>query len=557
MTPATTQRLGRMLVRAELIDEEQFARAVEEAGSRSLAATLEELGFATETKVAQTIAEQMGLAYIDVAAYDVDPHAAMLVSAELMRKYTILPIKQEDDELVVAMSDPANIFAIDDLRIVTRLEVRPVVSAESEIVAAIDRFTTNQTNVSDMLGDLEESVTTVERETEQEDESESSAVAKLMNQIITDAIRQGAGDVYIEPHENEMRVRFRIDGVCRVVFTSSKKMYRQLISRLKISSNMDIAERRVPLDGRFGVVLDGKSVDFRVATLPLVYGELAVLRLLRKDSIMLSLADLGFGEHNMHLLLNALQLPYGAIMVTGPTGSGKSTTLYAAINETNDPKTNLITVEDPVEYRLPGLSQVHVNEKAGLTFAAALRSILRQDPDKVMIGEIRDKETGTIAIEAALTGHLVLSTLHTNDAPSAITRLTEMGIEPFLTASAITLVVAQRLARRLCADCKEPYTPDETALERVGFPFEKGNPPRLYRHKGCKKCGGIGYRGRMGVHEVMAMSETLERMTVENLSADEIKRQAVAEGMLTLRDDGYSKVAQGLTSIEEILRVVV
>jgi type IV pilus assembly protein PilB len=332
---------------------------------------------------------------------------------------------------------------------------------------------------------------------------------------------------------------------------------RQLISRLKINSGMDIAERRVPQDGRFGVVLDGKGVDFRVATLPLVHGELAVLRLLRKDSIMMSLKDLGFLEGNMKRLLDALKLPYGAILVTGPTGSGKSTTLYAAINETNDPKANLITVEDPVEYRLAGLSQVHVNEKAGLTFAAALRSILRQDPDKVMIGEIRDKETGTIAIEAALTGHLVLSTLHTNDAPSAITRLTEMGIEPFLTASAVTLVMAQRLARRLCTECREQYTPEEHALDRIGFPYEKGNPPKLYRAKGCKKCNGIGYKGRMGVHEVMTMSETIERMTVENVSADEIGRQAVSEGMLTLRMDGFSKVKMGQTSIEEILRVVV
>jgi type IV pilus assembly protein PilB len=304
-------------------------------------------------------------------------------------------------------------------------------------------------------------------------------------------------------------------------------------------------------------VLDGKAVDFRVAVLPLVYGEMAVLRLLRRDSIMMSLKDLGFLEQNMNRLLDALKLPYGAILVTGPTGSGKSTTLYAAINETNDPKTNLITVEDPVEYRLAGLSQVQVHEKAGLSFAAALRSILRQDPDKVMIGEIRDKETGTIAIEAALTGHLVLSTLHTNDAPSALTRLTEMGIEPFLSASAVTLVMAQRLARRLCPDCKEAYTPEESALTRIGYPFEPGRLPQLYRSRGCKKCNGIGYRGRMGIHEVMTMSENLERLAVESASADEIKRMAVSEGMLTLRDDGFAKVALGQTSIEEVLRVVV
>jgi type IV pilus assembly protein PilB len=407
-----------------------------------------------------------------------------------------------------------------------------------------------------MVGDLEQQVSG-SADDDQDEVGEESVVARLMNQIVTEAIRSGAGDIYIEPGERDVRIRFRVDGVCQVINTLPKKLHRQIISRLKINSGMDIAERRIPQDGRFGVVLDGKAVDFRVAVLPIVAGEMAVLRLLRRDSIMMSLKDLGFLEQNMRYLLEALALPYGAILVTGPTGSGKSTTLYAAINETNDPKANLITVEDPVEYRLAGLSQVQVNEKAGLTFAAALRSILRQDPDKVMIGEIRDKETGTIAIEAALTGHLVLSTLHTNDAPSAITRLTEMGIEPFLSASAITLVMAQRLARRLCPDCKEAYIPEESALTRIGFPFEPGKPPQLYRARGCKKCNDIGYRGRMGVHEVMKMSENLERLTVENASADELNRAAIEEGMLTLRDDGFSKVKLGMTSIEEILRVVV
>lgn len=545
-----------MLVRAGIIDEKQLAEAMGSIEGRSLPAVLAELGYATESRVAHAVAESMGLAFVDLGSYDIDPNASLLVPLDLMRKHMVMPIREENDELIVAMADPANIFAIDDLRIVTRREIRAVVAVESDIFTTIERFSANQANVDDMLGDLEDSIK-VQEGVEDSEAGADSAVAKLMNQIVTDAIRQGAGDIYIEPGEHDMRIRFRIDGVCQEMFSAPKKMQRQLISRLKITSNMDISERRLPLDGRFGVVLDGKSVDFRVATLPLVHGELAVMRLLRKDSIMMSLKDLGFLEQNMKRLLDALALPYGAIMVTGPTGSGKSTTLYAAINETNDPKTNLITVEDPVEYRLPGLSQVHVNEKAGLTFAAALRSILRQDPDKVMIGEIRDKETGTIAIEAALTGHLVLSTLHTNNAPSALTRLTEMGIEPFLSASAITLVVAQRLARRLCPDCKEKYVPEETALTRIRFPFEPGRPPTLFRARGCKKCNGIGYKGRMGIHEVMTMSEKLERLTVESASADEIARQAIEEGMLTLRDDGFAKVLAGTTSIEEILRVVV
>jgi type IV pilus assembly protein PilB len=499
----------------------------------------------------------MGLAFVDISSYDLDPAAAILLSSDLMKKYIVLPVKVQDDELVVAMADPANIFAIDDLRIVTGKEIRPVVAVESDLMQAIDRFSAQQANVGDMVDNLEQAISGGSDSDAGEAEGEESAVARFMNQVITDAIRQGAGDIYIEPSETEVRVRFRIDGVCQEINKLPKRMHRQLISRLKINSGMDIAERRIPQDGRFGVVLDGKAVDFRVAVLPLVEGELAVMRLLRRDSIMMSLKDLGFLEYNMERLLDALKLPYGAILVTGPTGSGKSTTLYAAINETNDPKSNLITVEDPVEYRLAGLSQVQVHEKAGMTFAAALRSILRQDPDKVMIGEIRDKETGTIAIEAALTGHLVLSTLHTNDAPSAITRLTEMGIEPFLSASAVTLVLAQRLCRRLCPDCKEAYVPEAAALDRVGFPYEPGKIPTLYKARGCKKCNGIGYRGRMGVHEVMTMSETLERLTVENASADELMRTAVKEGMLTLRDDGFSKVKLGSTSIEEILRVVV
>ncbi|MDF1542602.1 MAG: ATPase, T2SS/T4P/T4SS family [Anaerosomatales bacterium] len=558
MSAAGSARLGRLLVGAGVITPEQLTEAIEAAGGgKSLTAALDDLGHASETAVARAIAEQLGFDFVDLPGYDIDPNAAVNLSSDLARRHSVLPIKIEDDELLVAMSDPANMIAIDDLRIVTGFEIRPVVVTESDLVQAIDKFAAAHANVDGMVGDLEDSVTVSEETAEEDIEDESAPVAKLMNLIVTEGIRQGAGDIYLEPHEHELRVRFRIDGVCQEVFRSPKKMQRQLISRLKISAGMDIAEKRIPQDGRFGVVLDGHAVDFRVAVLPLVHGEMAVMRLLRKDSIMMSLEDLGFLEQPLQRLLDALSLPYGAILVTGPTGSGKSTTLYAAINRTNDVRTNLITVEDPVEYRLNGLSQVQVHEKAGLSFAAALRSILRQDPDTVMIGEIRDAETGTIAIEAALTGHLVLSTLHTNDAPSAVTRLTEMGIEPFLTASAITCVLAQRLARRLCPDCKEEYVPEEEALARIGFPFEPGNPPRLYRAKGCRKCNDIGYRGRMGIHEVMTMSETMERMTVENASTDELMAQAIEEGMKTLKVDGFEKVRMGLTSIEEIMRVVV
>ena len=559
MSTATSKRLGKVLVDGGLLSHEQLDEALAEMDGQSLTSTLVSMGVASETRIAQVVAERMGLPFVDLGMQEIDPNAATSLSTELARRYTVLPIKIQDDELVVAMADPANIFAVDDLRIVTGREIRPVVAAESDLLAVIEKFAAAQQNIEDMVGDLQADLGTHSRDDDddQQDSNEESAVAKLMNNIITEAIRQGAGDIYIEPGENDLRVRYRIDGVCQEIFRSPKRLHRQLISRLKITCSMDIAERRRPQDGRFGVVLDGKAVDFRVAVLPTVQGEMSVIRLLRKDSIMMSLKDLGFLPQPMERLLDALKKPYGAILVTGPTGSGKSTTLYAAINETNDPRTNLITVEDPVEYRLEGLSQVQVHERAGLSFASALRSILRQDPDTVMIGEIRDRETATIAVEAALTGHLVLSTLHTNDAPSALTRLTEMGIEPFLSASAINCVLAQRLGRRLCPDCKESYTPDEEALERIGFPMPDGRIPTVYRARGCKRCNGLGYKGRMGIHEVMVVSEAIERMAVEHASGDELKRQAVAEGMLTLRDDGFQKVLAGTTSIEEVMRVVV
>ena len=557
MVAASGKRLGKVLVQAGIATQEQIDEALISAESSSLAAALIANGVSTDSKIAQAVADQMGLPFVDLGMYEIDPNAATMLASDLAKRYNVLPIAFQDEQLVVAMSDPANIFAIDDLRIVTGFEIRPVVSAESDLTHAIERFGAMQENVDEMVGDLADAVTVKGDDDDEEATGDNAPVARLMNGIITEAIKQGAGDIYIEPQEHDVRVRYRIDGVCSEVVRSPKKIHRQLISRLKISAGLDIAERRIPQDGRFGVVLDGKAVDFRVAILPTVQGEMSVIRLLRRDSIMMSLRDLGFLEQPLSRLLEALGKPYGSILVTGPTGSGKSTTLYAAINETNDPTTNLITVEDPVEYRLEGLSQVQVNERAGLTFAAALRSILRQDPDTVMIGEIRDKETATIAIEAALTGHLVLSTLHTNDAPSAITRLTEMGIEPFLSASAINCVLAQRLARRLCKECKESYTPTEEALDRIRFPYEKGNLPKLYRARGCKKCNNLGYKGRMGIHEVLTMTEDLERIAVEHGSSDELMRQAISEGMQTLRDDGFAKVGLGFTSIEEIMRVVV
>ncbi len=556
MMAASGKRLGRVLVDSGVITQEQLDIALEDTSGRSLSGVLVGEGIVKESAIAQAVAESMGLTFVDLGAIDIDASAATMLPIDLARRHTCLPIKVQDDELVVAMADPANVLAIDDIRIVTGYDIRVVVATESDLVAALDRQQSMQANVQEMVGDVEDVSVSVEEDHVDVSDEEAPA-AKILNHVVTEAIRQGAGDIFIEPGENDIRVRFRIDGVCQEIMRSPKKIHRQLMSRLKIQCNMDIAERRIPQDGRFGVMLDGKSVDFRVAVLPTVNGEMSVMRLLRKDAILMSLEDLGFLEQPMERVMEAISRPYGALLVTGPTGSGKSTTLYAAINKTTRPTVNLITVEDPVEYRLEGLSQVQVHEKAGLTFAAALRSILRQDPDVVMIGEIRDKETATIAIEAALTGHLVLSTLHTNDAPSALTRLTEMGVEPFLSASAINCVLAQRLARRLCKDCKEQYVPEEEVLQRIGFPYEPGRPPKLYRAVGCVKCNNIGYKGRMGVHEVMTVTESIERACVNHASGDEIARIAIDEGMKTLRDDGFEKVLAGLTSIEEIMRVVV
>ncbi len=555
------KRLGKILVEAGLITEEQLQEAVEAQDGKSVTSALIDLGYVSEADIAKVIAKATGLPYVDLSKYEINPNAATLISEDIARKYSVLPIDFEDNKLVVAMAEPANIFAIDDLRIITGYEIKTVVALESAIQNAINQFCRMDHEVEEMTesvaGEEEEaavSATTVEEEYEVEE----APIVKLVNVIITEAARSRAADIHIEPQEGDIRIRYRIDGVLHEVMRSPKRVQTGMVARIKILANMDIAEKRLPQDGRFSLMVDGKPIDFRVATLPTVYGEKVVLRLLEKESILMQLEDLGFLPESLKKFKKSLNKPYGAIFVTGPTGCGKTTTLYAGLNLLNKDEKNLITVEDPVEYRLPGVNQVQVNPKAGLTFASALRSILRNDPDIVMIGEIRDQETALIAIESALTGHLVLSTLHTNDAPSAITRLTEMGIEPFLTSSAIDSVVAQRLARKLCDQCKEAYTPSLESLQRVKFPLGEGESlPTLYRAKGCDACNGTGYRGRVGIFEVMEMSETIERLTVERASTDEIKKVAIAEGMLTLREEGMEKVKQGITSIEEIMRVIV
>lgn len=556
------KRLGKILIEAGLINEDQLQEAIEAQDGRSLVRTLVELGYANEEEIAKAIAKATNLPYLKLSEYRINPAAVALIPEDMARRYELVPIDIEDNKLVVAMSDPANVFAVDDLRIMTGYEIKPVVSTESDVINAISQNFQMDREVEAMMetvvGETEGAETQPLVEEVLEEEEEEAPIVKLANYILTEAVRSRAADVHIDPQESELRIRFRIDGVLHDVLKSPKKVQHGLTARLKIMANMDIAEKRLPQDGRFSLIIDGRPIDFRVATVPTIHGEKVVLRLLEKSSALMKLEELGFSKVGLDRLKSSLLKPYGAIFITGPTGSGKTTTLYSCVSLLNSVEKNIITVEDPVEYRLPGLNQVQVNPKAGLTFASALRSILRHDPDIVMIGEVRDQETALIAIESALTGHLVLSTIHTNDAASTITRLTEMGVETFLVSSAVDCVVSQRLARVLCPECKEPYTPSLETLESIGFPLDGDNKiPVIYRAKGCEYCNNTGYRGRIGIYEVLLMSENIERLTVERASTDLIRKVAIEEGMITLREEGFLKVKEGITSIEEILRVIV
>jgi type IV pilus assembly protein PilB len=555
---AAVKQLGEVLLEEGLISPENLQQAIDEQRrlGRSLGRILIDKGFVTESNLVAALAKRLGLEFVDLTEYQIDPSAAALIPENLARRYKALPVRFENGKVIVAMSDPSNVLALDDIRTLAGREVAPVVATATDIVAAISRIQRLDRSVESFTADLvEEEAPDIARTRELVEEA---PIVKLVNLLITQAVEQRASDIHIEPQEKDLRIRFRIDGVLHEVMRPPKSIQSGVISRLKIMAEMDIAERRVPQDGRVGLVVGGKAIDLRVASLPTVYGEKIVLRILDKSNVLLKLEDLGFSELNFTRFESAYTKPYGMILVTGPTGSGKSTTLYATLNILNQADRNIITVEDPVEYRLSGVNQVQTNNKAGLSFASALRSILRSDPDIVLIGEIRDRETAQIAIEAALTGHLVLSTLHTNDAPSAVSRLIEMGIEPFLVSSAIDAVLAQRLARRLCPKCKEAYTPTREALLENRFPIgEDEELPTLYRAVGCQHCSKTGYRGRMALHEVMLMSEDIERLAVERRSSDEIKRTALEQGMVELRGDGIAKVRAGLTSIEEIQRVVV
>jgi type IV pilus assembly protein PilB len=552
------KQLADILLERQLADEAQLAAAYDEhqRAGRSLGRVLVDQGVLTEAQLVEALASQIGLQFVDLAEYNVDGSAVARVSPSVCRRHTVLPIGYADGRLVLAMADPGNVFALDDVRSLTGMELRHVVATRDDLLAAIDRFCRADTDLDDLTSALsyDDDEEDLARLKEVVDEA---PIVKYVNLLITQAIQDRASDIHIEPGENDVRVRYRIDGVLHEVMRSPRSIQSGVISRLKIMSDINIAERRIPQDGRLSVNAHGTKVDLRVATLPTVWGEKVVMRILDNSTATLALSDLGFEESNYTRYSASFTKPYGMILVTGPTGSGKSTTLYATLNIIAKPEINVITVEDPVEYRLPGINQVQVNAKAGLSFAAALRSILRSDPDVVLIGEIRDHETALIAVEAALTGHLVLSTLHTNDAASAITRLTEMGIEPFLVGSALDCVLAQRLARRLCPKCREAYQPTAEELVSAGFPWTPGEElPTLHRAVGCSACAKTGYKGRLALHEVMAVSEEIERLAVTRASATDIAGVARREGMHRLREDGMLKVRDGVTSLEEILRVV-
>ncbi|MDH3499235.1 MAG: ATPase, T2SS/T4P/T4SS family [Acidimicrobiia bacterium] len=552
--------LGTVLLDEGLIAQDDLDRAVVLGQERNqpLGRVLVDEKMVSEAALVKALARHIGIEFVDLTSITIDPAAASLVPDQLARRYAALPIGFDGEKLVIAMADPGNVLAVDDIRAISGREVITKVATRTDVENAVGRLAGLDDSVTD-LAELAADGVETEDLGAVEAAAEEAPVIKLVNTLITRAAADRASDIHIEPTERELRIRYRIDGVLHELMRTPRSISRAVVSRLKIMSDIDIAERRRPQDGRISLRVSGRQIDLRVSTLPTIYGEKVVMRILDNSTATLNLTDLGFLPDTLERYALSYEKPYGTILVTGPTGSGKSTTLYATLNVLNRPEVNIVTVEDPVEYRLNGINQVQVNKKAGLNFANALRSFLRQDPDIMLVGEIRDLETAQIAIESALTGHMVLSTLHTNDAPSSIIRLTEMGLEPFLVGSAVDAVLAQRLARKLCSTCKVAYEPTLEALRTAGWDLENMGTeiPTLYKAEGCSACSGTGYKGRLALHELMTVTEEIERMTVEHASTDELAKMAESQGMRPLREDGLAKVAHGLTTIEEIFRVVV
>ena len=564
-----TRRLGDLLVAEGLISEAQLKQALAEQKGKTekLGSILARLGFITEEQLIGFLSRQYGIPSITLSNVDVDAETLRLVPPPIARKYEVLPVKRIGGTLTLAMADPTNVFALDDVAFMTSLQILPVVAPQAAIRKAIDKHyeMVGTSSMTEMLTEItaEANVEVLEGETEGgsvdvfelKESADEAPVVKLVNMVLVDAIRKGASDLHWEPYEKHFRIRFRIDGVLHEMLSPPKRLEPAILSRLKIMSNLDISERRVPQDGRIKLRFGSKEIDFRVSILPTIFGEKAVLRILDKESLQLDMTKLGFDTWSYEKFSHAIHQPYGMVLITGPTGSGKTTTLYSAISTINSPEHNIMTAEDPVEYNLKGVNQVQVNEGVGRSFAAVLRSFLRQDPDVILVGETRDLETAQISIRAALTGHLVFTTLHTNDCPSTVARLFDMGIQPFLLSSALLLILAQRLGRRICRDCRQPVEGKEEDLVPYGHVPQGLTNVTFYRGKGCATCNFTGMKGRVAIYEVMPVTAPLRDMILKNAATADIREQAQKDGMRTLRQSGLAKVLDGTTTVEEILRV--
>jgi len=559
-------RLGELLVRNKLIDQQQLTKALEEqkASGGRLGASLVKLDFLKEEDLAAFLSRQYGVPSINLSEFEIDESVIKLVPSEVVQKYQLIPINRAGSTLIVAMADPSNIFAIDDIKFMTGYNVEIVVSAENSIKSAIDKYYDQSASFDDVMGDLDDIDLEVIDDVDEIDTgeleraSEDAPVVKLVNLILTDAIKKGASDIHVEPYEKSFRVRYRIDGVLHEVMKPPLKLKNALTSRIKIMSEMDISERRLPQDGRIKIKLPGgKDMDYRVSCLPTLFGEKIVLRLLDKSNLQLDMTKLGYEEQSLKWFKEQIHKPFGMVLVTGPTGSGKTVSLYSALSELNTPSENISTAEDPVEFNFAGINQCQMHEEIGLNFAAALRSFLRQDPDIIMIGEIRDFETAEIGVKAALTGHLVLSTLHTNDCPSTVNRLLNMGIEPFLVASAVNLITGQRLGRRLCQECQVPEDIPKETLIQAGVPEDQVDSFNSYKGEGCVKCNDTGYKGRVGFYQVMQMFEELRELILAGANTAELKRESMRLGVKTMRQAALTKMDERITSFEETLRCTI
>ncbi|MFY9823031.1 MAG: type IV-A pilus assembly ATPase PilB [Thermoanaerobaculia bacterium] len=568
-------KLGELLMRTGKINQTQLNEALglqKEQGGR-LGTNLVKLGYLTEKELVDSLAQHFRVPAVDLSGMEVDEAVIKIIPADIARKYTILPVSKSGATVTVAMIDPTNVFAMDDVKFMTGYKVEPVVASETAIRVSIDRYygSTHAIELKKVMSDLSEegSASDLEVLEDEEDldlaaleeESEQAPVVKLVNLVLTDAIKRGASDIHIEPYEKEYRVRYRIDGILYEMMHPPLKLREAITSRCKIMARLDIAEKRLPQDGRIKIKtkISGRSkdLDYRVSVLPTLFGEKIVMRLLDKDKLMLDMGRLGFEPESLRKFEAAILKPYGMVLVTGPTGSGKTNTLYSALQRINTPEVNIMTAEDPVEFNLSGINQVQTREQIGLNFAAALRSFLRQDPNIILVGEVRDFETAEVAIKAAMTGHLVLSTLHTNDAPSSISRLMNMGIEPFLVATSVHMIVAQRLVRRICTFCKEPLDVPPAALVQAGFSEHESRTLKLFKGRGCDRCSNTGYKGRVGLYEVLEVEDEMREMILSGGSAFELRQKAIQNGMMTLRGSGLQKIRDGMTTLDEVVRETV